>query len=119
MKKVTSLDAFRKIGSREEWKRWILEYKNKYKADLEGNFFMDRYSIYDFARSPEVQHAGLEKLIAFGEYEEYYVLKYEAEEWIDFNVVRALPYYGTKAPVILDVDYINSRNKKYKPITVV
>ena len=44
---------------------------------------------------------------------------YEAEEWIDFNVMRTLPYYGTKAPVILDVDYINSRNKKYKSIIVV
>ena len=44
---------------------------------------------------------------------------YEAEEWIDFNVERALPYYGAKAPVILDVDYIGSRNKKYKSIIVV
>lgn len=43
---------------------------------------------------------------------------YEAEEWIDFNVERALPYYGEKAPVILDVDYISSRNKKYIPLII-
>ncbi len=77
MKEVTSLDAFRKVGSNEEWKRWLIEYNSKHKAKLDRNFFMDRYSVYDFARSPEVQHAGLEKLIAYEEYGEYYVLKDE------------------------------------------
>ena len=28
----------------------------------------------------------------------------DAVEWIDFNVVRSLPYYGDKAPFILYVD---------------
>ena len=76
MKEVTSLEAFRKVEDRELWKKWIYEYAEKHKAKLEGNFFMDRYSVYDFARS-SAYHAGLEQLIAFEEYEEYYVLKDE------------------------------------------
>ncbi len=43
----------------------------------------------------------------------------EAEEWIEYNVERSLPYYGSGAPVILDVDYINSRNKNYTPLKIV
>ena len=43
----------------------------------------------------------------------------EAEEWIEYNVERSLPYYGSTAPVILDVDYINSRNKTYTPLEIV
>lgn len=42
----------------------------------------------------------------------------EAMEWIDYNVVRALPYYGSGAPVILPNNFISSRNKKYEPIKV-
>mgnify|MGYP007038186207 CR=1 FL=1 len=42
----------------------------------------------------------------------------EAMEWIDYNVVRALPYYGSRAPVILPNNFISSRNKKYEPIKV-
>lgn len=42
----------------------------------------------------------------------------EAMEWIDFNVVRSLPYYGSGAPVILPNNFISSRNKKYEPIKV-
>ena len=39
-------------------------------------------------------------------------------EWIDYNIVRALPYWGSKAPVILPNDSISSRNKKYESIKV-
>lgn len=42
----------------------------------------------------------------------------EAEEWVEYNVERALPYWGSGAPVILDSTYITSRNKKYEPIKV-
>ena len=76
MKEVTSLDAFRKVENREAWEKWILEYKKNHGAKLDGNFFMDRYSVYDFTRSLEA-HASLKQLIAFEEYEEYYVLKNE------------------------------------------
>ena len=76
MKEVTSLEAFRKVEDREALEKWVLEYKKNYKAKLNGDFFMDRYSVYDFARSSELQ-AGLSQLIAFEEYEEYYVLKNE------------------------------------------
>ena len=43
----------------------------------------------------------------------------EAEEWIEYNVERALPYYGDKAPVILNNNFISSRNKKYIPIKII
>lgn len=42
----------------------------------------------------------------------------EAMEWVEYNVERALPYYGDKAPVILAVNYICSRNKAYDPIKI-
>lgn len=42
----------------------------------------------------------------------------EAEEWVSYNVERALPYYGDKAPVILPNNFISSRNKKYDPIKI-
>lgn len=42
----------------------------------------------------------------------------EAMEWIDYNVIRALPYWGSGAPVILPNNFISSRNKKYEPIKV-
>ena len=42
----------------------------------------------------------------------------EAAEWIEYDVERALPYYGDKAPVILLRGYLNSRNKYYEPIKV-
>lgn len=42
----------------------------------------------------------------------------EAEVWIDYNVERALPYYGEKAPVILDSYSVSPRNKKYTPLTI-
>ena len=76
MKEVTSLEAFRKVEDRETWEKWILEYKKTHKAKLDGNFFMDRYSVYDFARSTD-DYANLKMLIAFEEYEDYYVLKDE------------------------------------------
>lgn len=37
----------------------------------------------------------------------------EAEEWIDYNVKRSLPYYGESSPVILEVCRIKANNKKY------
>ena len=43
----------------------------------------------------------------------------EAEEWIEYNVERALPYYGDKAPVIINNNFISSRNKKYDPIKII
>lgn len=42
----------------------------------------------------------------------------EAEEWIEYNVERALPYYGTRAPVILNNNFISSRNKNYTPLKI-
>ena len=42
-----------------------------------------------------------------------------AEEWIEYNVERALPYYGEGAPVILTNNFISSRNKKYTPIKII
>lgn len=42
----------------------------------------------------------------------------EAEEWIEFNVERALPYYGKGAPKILNALAIYPSNKKYEPIKV-
>lgn len=43
----------------------------------------------------------------------------EAEEWIEYNVERALPYYGSTAPVILDNNFISRRNKTYIPIKII
>lgn len=42
----------------------------------------------------------------------------EAEEWVEFNVERALPYYGAEAPVLLDCSYIKSNNKNYIPLKI-
>ena len=42
----------------------------------------------------------------------------EAEEWVEYNVERALPYYGDKAPVILDLQFIKKSNKTYDPIKI-
>ena len=42
----------------------------------------------------------------------------EAEEWIEYNVERALPYYLSKAPAILDNNFISSRTKRYDPIKI-
>ena len=43
----------------------------------------------------------------------------EAEEWVNYNVESALPYYGDKAPVLSDSCRISPRNKKYDSIKVV
>jgi len=43
----------------------------------------------------------------------------DAEEWVEFNVIRALPYYGEHAPEVMDASFINSRNKKYTPIKII
>lgn len=42
-----------------------------------------------------------------------------ASEWVEYNVERALPYYGSCAPVILMNRYIHKDNKTYEPIKVV
>lgn len=42
----------------------------------------------------------------------------EAEEWIDYNVERSLPYYREHSPVILDVCRIKANNKKYIPLEI-
>ena len=76
MKLAESLDAFKKVDSREEWKKWLENYYNTHNCRIEGDFFMDRFSYYDFNRTEEGQ-ASIRQLIAFEEYEEYYVLKEE------------------------------------------
>lgn len=76
MKLAENLDAFKKVGGREEWYRWLENYHDTHTSRIEGNFFMDRYSYYDFNRCEDSQ-ASLKQLIAFEEYEEYYVLKEE------------------------------------------
>lgn len=43
----------------------------------------------------------------------------EAIEWIEYNVERALPYWGERAPVILNNNFLSSRNKKYIPLRIV
>lgn len=42
----------------------------------------------------------------------------EAQEWIEYNVIRTLPYYGSKAPVVLPNNFITKRNKKYVPLKI-
>lgn len=42
----------------------------------------------------------------------------EAVEWVEYNVERALPYYGERAPIILMNNYIHKDNKTYEPIKV-
>lgn len=43
----------------------------------------------------------------------------EAEEWVEYNVERSLPYYGSTAPVILNNNFISSRNKNYIPLKII
>ena len=76
MKLAESLDAFKKVSGREEWKKWLENYHGTHNCRIEGNFFMDRYSYYDFNRIEE-EYASIRQLIAFEEYGEYYVLKEE------------------------------------------
>ena len=77
MKLAESLDAFKKVSGREEWKKWLENYRDTHhNCRIEGNFFMDRFSYYDFDRTEEWQ-ASIRQLIAFEEYEEYFVLKDE------------------------------------------
>ena len=42
----------------------------------------------------------------------------EAEEWVEYNVERSLPYYGEHSSVILDVRRIKANNKKYIPLKI-
>lgn len=76
MKLADSLEAFRKVDSREEWEMWLRYYHDTHDCHISGNFFMDRYSYYDFNRTEE-EYASIKQLIAFEEYGEYYVLKDE------------------------------------------
>lgn len=76
MQEVKGLDAFKKVNSRKEWCRWLENYHDTHNSRIEGNFYMDRYSYYDFNRNADTQ-ASIKQLIAFEEYEEYYVLKEE------------------------------------------
>ena len=76
MKLAESLGAFKKVSGREEWKKWLDNYHDTHNCRIEGNFFMDRYSFYDFNRTEE-EYASIRQLIAFEEYGEYYVLKEE------------------------------------------
>lgn len=43
----------------------------------------------------------------------------EAIQWVEFNVERALPYYGETAPVILDITTVTAKNIKYDPCKIV
>lgn len=43
----------------------------------------------------------------------------EAVEWIEYNVERALPYYGAEAPKILNAIAIYPSNKKYIPLKII
>lgn len=43
----------------------------------------------------------------------------EALEWVEFNVERALPYYGKTAPVILPNYFISAQNTAYDPCKIV
>ncbi len=76
MKLAESLEAFKKVNNREEWKKWLENYYHTHDSRIEGNFFMDRFSYYDFNRTEEEQ-ASIKQLIAFEEFEDYYVLKEE------------------------------------------
>lgn len=76
MQEVKGLDAFKKVRDREEWKKWLENYHHTHNSRIEGNFFMDRYSYYDFNRSKDIG-ASIRTLIAFEEYDECYVLKDE------------------------------------------
>lgn len=29
----------------------------------------------------------------------------EAQEWVDYNTMRSLPYYGDKAPIVINIEY--------------
>lgn len=43
----------------------------------------------------------------------------EAIEWVETNVICALPYYGDYAPEVHDVSHIKITNRKYRPIQLV
>lgn len=76
MKLAESLEAFKKVNNREEWIVWLQHYRVTHNCYISGNFFMDRYSYYDFNRC-EDKYASIKQLIAFEEYGELYVLKEE------------------------------------------
>lgn len=59
-----------------------------------------------------------EKLIACFKQENDWSYE-EADEWVEYNVERALPYYGERAPKLSETLYVNSRNKKYFPLKII
>jgi hypothetical protein len=76
MKLAENLEAFKKVNNIAEWNKWLENYHDTHNCSISGNFFMDRFSYYDFKRTEEEQ-ASIRQLIAFEEYGEYYVLKDE------------------------------------------
>ena len=43
----------------------------------------------------------------------------EAEEWIEYNTERALPYWGEGAPKIRNALAIYPQNKKYTSLKII
>lgn len=43
----------------------------------------------------------------------------EAMEWVDYNTLRSLPYYGEKAPEVVYTSRINENNKNYIPLKII
>ena len=43
----------------------------------------------------------------------------EAEEWIEYNIERALPYWGEGAPKIRNALAIYPQNKKYTSLKII
>ena len=40
-------------------------------------------------------------------------------EWVDYNTLRSLPYYGEKAPEVVYTSRINENNKNYIPLKII
>lgn len=55
--------------------------------------------VYDYQMLVEAFADGFK-----GSEEPYGKVLEEAVEWVDYNVVRSLPYYGDRAPLVLYVD---------------
>ena len=50
----------------------------------------DNRAVYDF-----------DKMVAYLSHEEGFTDETEAIEWIEYNTIRALPYFGNEAPIII------------------
>lgn len=42
----------------------------------------------------------------------------KAMEWVEYNVIKTLPYYGKGAPEVVYQQRFNKNNKNYLPIKV-